>query len=157
MRFREIYPHEANSHEEVGKLFHLIVDLSREVYSNLGEGFTEETYQRALQIEMRREGICFQREVNIEIFYKGHPIGFDRPDFIVRPFNNGSINLSLPVVIELKAVKKLNDKHRIQAKTYLRSLPHSSDVQLKNCKHCILINFTEAEDGDLEALLVERL
>jgi len=157
MDFKEFSsPSEVQS-GDVAELFELLVSLANEVYSQLGEGFTEETYQRALQIEMREAGLRFQREVSIEIFYKGVPLGFDRPDFIVRPFDNGDRRLGVPVVVELKAVKKLSDKHRTQAKTYLRSLPLSSDGELKNCKHCILINFPENGQSCVEAVLIERL
>ncbi len=157
MEFREIPLPEQVGNSEVAELFGRIVSLSNEVYSTLGEGFPEDAYQRALQIEMREHGIRFQREVYIEIFYKGVPLGFDRPDFIIRPFEKGSYRLSIPVVVELKAVKKLNDKHKTQAKTYLRSLPFASDGELKNCRHCILINFPENGQSSVEAILIERL
>ncbi|GEM_PF-2033334 len=137
----------------IGQFFKLIAELSEEVYRNLGEGFPEEIYQKALQFEMREKGISFQREVNIEIFYKGIPLGFDRPDFIVRPCQ---LSGGKPVVIELKAVKKLGEKHITQAKTYLRSLPHASDGELKDCKHCILINFPDNNNGSVECFLIER-
>ena len=154
--FREVADPEQIRDREIKDLFELVKDLGSEVYSELGAGFPEEIYQKALQLEMREKGIRFQREVNIEIFYKNVPIGFDRPDFIVRPFSTEHFSLSKPVVVELKAVKKLNDGHKIQAKTYLVSLPHSSDGELKACRHCILVNFPSNGGSKVEMLLIER-
>ena len=154
--FREITASDQIGDKGIRDLFDLFTSLSSEVYNELGAGFPEDIYQKALQLEMRERGIRFQREVNIEIFYKNVPIGFDRPDFIVRPFSNEYISLSKPVVVELKAVKKLNDSHKIQAKTYLVSLPHSSDGELKACRHCLLINFPSNGGNKVEMILIER-
>jgi GxxExxY protein len=157
MDFREYSSPEEVADGSLSEFFKLMAGLCNEVYSALGEGFTEEMYQRALQIEMRKAGVRFQREVHIEIFYKGVPLGFDRPDFIVRPFTAGGLRLSVPVIIELKTTKKLSEKNKTQAKTYLRSIPHSSDGELKDCKHCLLINFPDMESEGVEAVLIERL
>ena len=157
MEFREVSSQEDISDKSIKNLYEIMHHLSNEVYSHLGEGFNEDVYQKALQVEMRNAGLCFQREVNVEIFYKGVPLSFDRPDFIIRPFQNEQCDLSVPVVVELKAVKKLSDKNKTQAKTYLRSLPFSSDAELKHCRHCILINFPESNKDSVELLLIERL
>jgi len=138
------------------ELLLLLGELSRKVYEELGSGFPEEIYQKALMVEMREAGIRFQREVNIEIYYKGIPLGFDRPDFVIRPFSNGRISVSKPVVVELKTVSKLKEDHITQGKTYLRSLPHSSDGELKECDHCILINFPKNDGKSVELILLER-
>ncbi len=155
MRFGEFRSALEVPDAEIASIFELMIGLSNEVYATLGEGFPEEMYQKALQVEMREKNLRFQREVNIEIFYKNVPLGFDRPDFIIRPFENGTYTLSKPVVVELKAVKKLGDKHKTQAKTYLRSLPHASDGELKECRHCILINFPDNGSDSVEAILIE--
>jgi len=157
MKFSEYTDTERIEDSEVREIFRTLRELSEEVYSNLGAGFTEDMYQRALQIEMREKGIRFQREVSVEIFYKNVPLGFDRPDFIIRPFRSGNIILSKPIVVELKTVKKLSAKNIVQGKTYLRSLPHASDNELKQCKHCFLVNFPDTEEGSVEIILIERL
>lgn len=142
--------------EELRNLFLLLTELSRKVYEELGSGFPEDIYQKALMVEMRDVGIRFQREVNIEIYYKDIPLGFDRPDFIIRPFSNGEVSVSKPIVIELKTVSKLKEEHITQGKTYLRSLIHSSDGELKECNHCILINFPKNDGEEVEIKLLER-
>ena len=141
--------------EDVRSIFVALDTVSRKIFDELGEGFEEHIYQQALQIELRELGISFQREVNIEIFYRGYPVGVDRPDFIIRPFRKGDFQLGVPVVVELKSVKKLRDDHFTQAKSYLKSLRHSSDGELKGCRYCFLINFPKDGECGVEVYLIE--
>ena len=53
-----------------------IIGCAMEVHRILGNGFQEVIYQRALEIEMRNQGIEFSREHEMEILYKGENIGF---------------------------------------------------------------------------------
>lgn len=68
-------------------------------------------YQRALAIEMELEGLNFEREKEMLIFYRGQNIGTRRVDFFVE-------NL---VMVELKAQIKLEDVHLAQAMNYLEA------------------------------------
>ena len=51
------------------------------VHSTLGNGFQELIYQRALAIEMGKQGLGFQREMEMAIYYEGVQIGTRRIDF----------------------------------------------------------------------------
>ena len=53
------------------------------VHSVLGNGFQEVIYQRALEIEMRKAGLGFARELEMNIYYDGEEIGRRRVDFFV--------------------------------------------------------------------------
>ena len=44
--------------------------LANVVYKELGDGFDEDLYQRALAFEFRKSKIDYLRETNIETFYK---------------------------------------------------------------------------------------
>lgn len=82
-----------------------------EVHNRLGNGFQEVIYQRALEIEMRLSGIEFTREMELPIFYRDAEIGSRRVDFFV----DGKI------MVELKALIKLEDVHLAQAMNYLEA------------------------------------
>ena len=82
-----------------------------EVHGILGNEFQEVIYQRALAIEMERQGLLFSREFEIPIFYKDSPIGTRRADFFVDE----------KVMVELKAVIQLEDVHLAQAINYLKT------------------------------------
>lgn len=88
-----------------------IIGCAMKVHSTLGNGFQEVIYQRALAIEMADTGLEFSREHEMEIFYKNHPIGTRRVDFFVEG----------KVMVELKALIKLEDVHLAQAMNYLEA------------------------------------
>jgi len=90
-----------------------ILGAAFEVHSFLGNGFQEVIYQRALAWEFRQAELAFAREIEQEIFYKNlpRPIGKRRADFVVEQ----------KVLVELKAVKVLEDVHLAQALNYLKA------------------------------------
>lgn len=103
-----------------------IIGAAMTVHRTLGVGFTEKVYQDALEIEFQSQGIPYEREQPIHVTYRGVQLGSSFvPDFICY----GS------VIVELKAVKELEDLHRAQAINYGRVA--EADVAL-------LINFGEA-------------
>ena len=80
-------------------------------HSQLGNGFQEVIYQRALQIEMADKGIDFSREYEMPIYYKKEHIGTRRVDFLIEGV----------VSVELKAITQLEDVHLAQAINYLEA------------------------------------
>ena len=90
-----------------------IIGASFEVHKFLGNGFQEVIYQRALAWEMEQAGLDFNREIEQEIFYKDliHPIGTRRADFVIEE----------KVLVELKAIKELEDVHIAQVLNYLKA------------------------------------
>lgn len=90
---------------------HKIIGCAMRVHSVLGNGFQEVIYQRALSIEMRKQGLEFTREMEMPIFYDGHDIGTRRVDFFVENC----------IMVELKALIKLEDVHLAQAMNYCQA------------------------------------
>jgi len=78
-------------HEE---LTHKIIGCAMKVHSALGNGFQEVIYQRALAIEMQKQELSFDREMEMEIFYDGVGIGTRRVDFFCGEYYNGRIESS---------------------------------------------------------------
>ena len=88
-----------------------IIGVAMKVHTTLGNGFQEVIYQRALAIELGTQGLVFQRELEMPIFYAGEQIGTRRVDFLVED----------KVLVELKAVSVLEDVHLAQAINYLEA------------------------------------
>jgi GxxExxY protein len=88
-----------------------IIGCAMEVHRQLGNGFQEVIYQRALAIEMHLQGLDYSREHEMQIFYKGTEIGTRRVDFFVEG----------QIMVELKAVVQLEDVHLAQAINYLEA------------------------------------
>lgn len=93
------------------ELTHKIIGCAMKVHSTLGNGFQEVIYQRALSIEMEKQGLGFQREMEMTIFYDGIDIGTRRVDFFVEDL----------IMVELKALIKLEDVHLAQAMNYCQA------------------------------------
>ncbi|HEY8399929.1 MAG TPA: GxxExxY protein [Cytophagaceae bacterium] len=88
-----------------------IIGAAMKVHSFLGNGFQEVIYQRCLAIELEKEGLGFEREMEMTIFYHGIDVGTRRVDFFVEN----------KIMVELKAVSKLEDIHFNQAMNYLEA------------------------------------
>ena len=99
-----------------------IIGAAMEVHKTLGNGFQEVIYQRALEIEMHTMGLNYQREYEMDIFYKKERIGGRRVDFFVENC----------IMVELKASIQLEDVHLAQAMNYLEAY---------NVEIGLLINF----------------
>jgi len=89
-----------------------IIGAAMEVHNFLGNGFQEVIYQRALEYELRKVDLSYVREIEQDIYYKEleEPIGTRRADFIVEE----------KVLIELKAIKNLEEVHWAQTLNYLK-------------------------------------
>jgi GxxExxY protein len=104
------------------ELTHSIIGCAMRVHSTLGSGFQEVIYQRALAIDMKNQGLKYDRELEMKIFYDGVNIGTRRVDFFVEG----------KIMVELKALTKLEDLHLTQAMNY---------CQVYNFPSSLLINF----------------
>lgn len=72
-----------NEQYKYSELTSRIIGCSITVHKTLGNGFQEVIYQRALEIEMRLEGLSFDREFEMPIFYREQQIGTRRVDFLI--------------------------------------------------------------------------
>lgn len=93
-------------HEQLTKR---IIGCAMQVHRTLKSGFQELIYQRALAIEFNLANLQFEREQEMEIYYRDKCIGSRRVDFFVES----------SVMVEIKAVGKLEDVHLAQAMNYL--------------------------------------
>lgn len=106
----------------INELTHKIIGCAMRIHNELGSGFQEIIYQRALAIELRNSDIGYEREKEMPITYSGEVIGTRRVDFFVEN----------SVMVELKAFAKIEDIHKNQAINYL---------EVYNIADGLLINF----------------
>lgn len=88
-----------------------IIGAAMRVHSELGNGFQEVIYQRALALEFGCSGLRFEREMEMPIYYRNEHIGTRRVDFFVEN----------AIMVEIKAVIQLEDVHLAQAINYLEA------------------------------------
>jgi GxxExxY protein len=109
-----------------------------EVYKDKGCGFVEPVYQECLSLELTMQSIPFAEQVELQLEYKGRPLQQTyKPDFIC--FDK--------IIVEIKAVSKLNDEHRAQVHNYLKATGH---------KLGLLVNFGHYPKVEWERIVRER-
>ena len=82
-----------------------------EVYKVLGNGHLEEVYQNALEEELKLRKIPFDAKKQLHVFYKNRDCGLYVPDVICYD----------KIILELKSVDALHDRHKAQLLNYLRA------------------------------------
>lgn len=115
---------------EVDRLAHEVIGAAIEVHRYLGAGFLESVYEEALAFELAERRIPYQRQAPVRLWYKSHPVGETRLDFLVDE----------QLIVELKAVEVIHPIHHAQVINYLRATAHPL---------ALLINFnvTVLKDG----------
>ena len=96
--------------QDLDALAHAVIGAAIEVHRELGPGFLESTYAKALAIELTRRNIQFVQESPIHLSYKGESIGEGRIDLLAED----------RLIIELKAVEKIAPIHHAQVMSYLK-------------------------------------
>src|SRR5437764_15389564 len=90
-----------------------IIRIFYEVYNELGFGFLESVYQRALSLALEQDELRIQRELPIPVWFRGVDVGCFRCDLLVEGV----------VLLELKTADKIDDSHLGQTLNYLRATP----------------------------------
>lgn len=97
--------------EERDPLTEMVIGAAIEVHREMGPGLLEAVYQACLEHELRLREIPFQKQVRLPIVYKGTVVA---DELVMDVYFPGKL------VVELKAVDKLNSVHEAQLLTYLR-------------------------------------
>jgi GxxExxY protein len=92
------------------------------VANTLGSGFLERVYENALAYELRKSGFVVEQQKGIKVLYDGVVVGDYVADLLVQKI----------VLVELKAVKALDNIHIAQCLNYLRAT---------GLRVCLLLNF----------------
>jgi GxxExxY protein len=100
-----------NSGLKYGELTEKILGVYYDVYNELGPGFIESVYEKALAIALREAGLQVQTQFSIPVWFRGQLVGNFSADVLV----NGV------VLLELKAAKTLDMVHQAQLMHYLKA------------------------------------
>jgi GxxExxY protein len=94
-----------------GKITDQIIRVFYEVYNELGDGFLESVYQKSLVIALSSTGLDVCSAIEIPVWFRGIRVGSFEADVLVEK----------SVLLELKAARCLNARHRAQLLNYLRA------------------------------------
>ena len=81
------------------------------VHRALGPGFIESIYRNAMCIEFESRNLAYEKERSIRVTYRGVEIPGQRVDFIFEGM----------IILEIKAVMRLDQVHRAQLISYLKT------------------------------------
>lgn len=109
---------------EHGELTERIIGAAIEVHRRLGPGFLESVYENALIIELSKRGLAVRDQFEVIIDYEGVEVGRHRLDLLIED----------TIVVELKAIKNLEDIHFAVVRSYLKA---------SGRKHGLLLNFAK--------------
>lgn len=99
-----------------------IIGCAYEVSNTLGSGFPESVYEKALHHQALKTGLRAERQFQMKVFYDAVLVGEFFADLLIEE----------KVLIEIKAVRELDELHVAQAMNYLKA--SGSPI-------CLLINF----------------
>ncbi len=88
-----------------------VIGCAFTVLNTLGAGFLEKVYENALAVELRDAGLTVAQQQGAEVVYRGRLVGAYVADLVVED----------KLLVELKAVKALDEMHIAQCVNYLRA------------------------------------
>jgi GxxExxY protein len=106
----------------VDRITEPVIGSAFQVLNTLGVGFLEKVYENALAHELRKRGLDVEQQHGVTIIYDGVVVGAYNVDLLVE----GTL------IVELKAVKALDDAHTAQCLNYLKAT---------GLRFCLLLNF----------------
>ncbi|WP_339886710.1 GxxExxY protein [uncultured Flavobacterium sp.] len=110
----KIFPHQ--------ELTKNIIGVYYDVYNELGYGFLEKVYHKAMLIELHKRGYVIESEKKLNVYYKNEIVGEYVPDIIINE----------SVIVELKCVEYLIETHENQLLNYLKAT---------KCEVGLILNF----------------
>jgi GxxExxY protein len=108
--------------DDVTALTEKVIACAFGVSNTLGCGFLEKVYENALAHELSKAGIGVRQQYPIRVIYDGVVVGDYTADLLVKD----------RVLIELKAVRALDNVHLAQCLNYLKAT---------GLRICLLMNF----------------
>jgi GxxExxY protein len=88
-----------------------VIGAALAVHRELGPGFLESVYHRAMQVSLTHRGIPFEPQHSVDVMFECEPVGQARLDLVI----------DRQIILELKSVEQLHDIHFAQLRSYLRA------------------------------------
>ncbi|MBC8277485.1 MAG: GxxExxY protein [FCB group bacterium] len=97
-----------NIPKHIDELEYKVIGICYDIHNDLGPGFPEEYYQKALEYEFTARSVAFEPQKPIQVFYKDIQVGLNYLDFVIED----------ELILEIKSAKFLDNIHRFQVFKY---------------------------------------
>lgn len=121
-----------------------LFDCSEEVYNELGSGWKEEIYQKAMEVALRNRGFSYETQRILPISFAGHVIGDSIPDLVIW-LKVGDKKMA--VIVDLKSEYDVKDDHRKQVLKYIRELKKQVRSNEIVAPFGLVINFVKEQNN----------
>ena len=88
-----------------------IIGCAFEVQNELGAGFLESVYEKAMVVALKESGVSVRGQAPIKVSFRGVSVGSFYADLLVEDL----------IIVELKTVSRLSEQHRAQVINYLNA------------------------------------
>jgi GxxExxY protein len=112
--------------KEINELTYKIIGICMDVHREIGPGFPEGYYQKALELEFENQSVLFQAQKPLSMMYGETQIGLNYLDF----------EIAETLIVEIKSVNRLTNVHMFQVLKYLA---------VSNLSVALLVNFGNAK------------
>lgn len=124
--------------KDIKNLIKIIKESAISVLEELGPGWIEVIYQKAMEVSLRDKGIMYETQRILPITFAGHVIGESIPDLVVWLKNDGK---KIAVIVELKSDSAIKEEFPVQVSKYIKELRKQLGKNEEVYPTGILINF----------------
>jgi len=89
----------------------IVLKIFYKIYNDLGYGFLEKVYEKAMYHELKKTGLYILKQAPIKVIYDGIELGTYYADLLIEE----------KVIVELKAAEHLCEEHEAQLVNYLKA------------------------------------
>lgn len=144
--------------EKANEVIQQVIEAAKGVYEDLGHGWSEAIYQKAMEIALNERSIFYESQKVLPVYYidpvtkREYCVGSSAPDFVIWV---ESEKKKIGIVVDLKAVKEFKSEHPRQVQKYIYALEKICNENESIYPEGLVINFgdessTQIPDEALE-------
>jgi GxxExxY protein len=131
--------------KQIEELIHLIKTCAKNILAELGPGWNEAIYQKAMEVALRDHGVMYETQRILPITYNGHVIGESIPNLVVWLKMNGN---KLALIVELKSESGIKEEFPVQVERYIHELRKQIRPNEQVHPTGLLINFIKEANNN---------
>lgn len=137
----------AKLNPKIRKLINTVKNCAKDVYGELGAGWSETVYQQAMEVALREKGIDYEDQRILPISYRGHVVGEGIPDLVIWTYIGKK---RTAIVVDLKWEPYVKEDHRAQVVKYIQELKKQIKQNEEVLDIGYVINFVKEAGGKID-------